>query len=401
MIEHSIRELIPEQNPKLGKYTVGNEVFYSKPLALMRATQTGDFPHWNFNNEVFESLDWLNEPGIELRELYRLRAQQLRDTYDYIRLEFSGGSDSATVAFAFILNGIHLDEVVVRYPKTGEKGVNLDPANIKPENHLSEFEYATKPFLNWIADHSPRTRIVIHDYSQDMLDSRHDESWVFKTRDYYQPDYPFKHTVDAVDQHRRTLEQGKNLCVLWGIDKPKICIRDSKWYVYFMDVQANAANPDVGHYTNVTNEYFFWSPDLPEIVVKQAHVVKHWFSLDSNKHLQYLIRWPNHSFSQRTAFEQMIKPLIYPDFDAATFQTAKPTNSFYNEMNHWFYTNFQDTHAYRVWQSGLGYLTQNIDAKFFNKEKGQPVGFVGFLSPFYYLGEADFVDSGKNVHNRF
>jgi hypothetical protein len=29
------------------------------------------------------------------------------------------------------------------------------------------------------------------------------------------------------------------------------------------------------------------------------------------------------------------------------------------------------------------------------------VGFVGFISPFYYLGEANFVDLGKNVHLRF
>lgn len=390
-----------EQNPKLGFYTVGQKRFYSKPEALIESTITGEFPQWNFNQEVFSQIDTSLKPATDLQTLYRLRAQQIREKYDYIRLEFSGGADSATVAYAFINNGIHLDEVVFRYPKTGEKNVSDDPFNTKPENTLSEARYAAMPLLNWIATQSPRTKITVHDYSEDMLASSHDESWVFKTRDYFQPGHPFKHTVDAVDDHKRTLDQGLRVCILWGVDKPKVCIKDKKWYLYFMDIQANAANPDLAGYDNATNEYFFWSPDLPELLIKQAHVIMDWFNLPSNKYLQHLVRWPNYSFTQRTTFEHIVKPLIYPDYDPTTFQTAKPTNSFYNEMDHWFYMNFQNTHAYRVWQSGLKYLTDNIDPKFFNNEMGRPVGLVGFISPFYYLGEADFVDSGKNIHFKF
>lgn len=390
-----------EQNPKLGYYTIGETRYYNKPQALIEATKANTFPEWNFNRSVFDNHNWMEEPALDLRELYRMRAQQLRERYDYIRLEFSGGSDSATVAYSFINNGIHLDEVVFRYPKTGEKNVADDPFNTKPENTLSEYRYAAKPLLQWISDHSPNTRIVIHDYSEDMLKSQHDESWVFKTRDYFQPGHPFKHTVDALDDHKRMLDRGLNVCILWGIDKPKICIKDKKWYIYFMDIQANAANPEIGHYNNVTNEYFFWTPDLPEILTKQAHTIKNWFDMPSNKYLQHLVRWPNYSFNQRTTFEQIIKPLIYPDYDPTTFQTSKPTNSFYNEMDHWFYTNFQETHAWKAWQGGLKYLVDSIDAKYFNYEMGRPVGLIGFISPFYYLGEADFVDTGKNVHFKF
>jgi len=124
-------------------------------------------------------------------------------------------------------------------------------------------------------------------------------------------------------------------------------------------------------------------------------------TLEQNKIFQYVCRWPNHSFVHKNAFESIARPLIYPDYDPTTFQTSKPTNSFYNEMDHWFYTNFKHTHQYQTWQAGLQYLTNNIDGKFFNYEMKQPVGFVGFLSPFYYLGEADFVDSGINNFNRF
>lgn len=103
-----------ENNPKLGYYTVGNEKFFSKPMALTKATETNQFPEWNFNNETFGAQDWLTDPTISIKELYRIRAQQLRDRYDYIRLEFSGGGDSTTALYSFVNNGIHIDEVVFR-----------------------------------------------------------------------------------------------------------------------------------------------------------------------------------------------------------------------------------------------------------------------------------------------
>ena len=390
-----------EQNDKLGFYTVGTAKHYIKPRALVEATKTGHFPEWNFNRDIFAAFPWAQEPETDLKELYRLRALQLREKYDYIRLEVSGGGDSATAAYSFILNGIHLDEVVFRYPKTGEKNVTDDPFNTKPENTLSEWKYAAQPLLQWIATHAPATKITVHDYSEDMLASGHDEDWVFRTKDYFQPGHAFKHTVDAVDSHKTTLDQGKTVCMLWGVDKPKVCIKDSKWYLYFMDVQANNANPEVGQWDNVTNEYFYWTPDMPELLCKQAHLIRKWFDLPSNKYLQHLARWPNYSFAQRTTFEHIIKPLLYPDYDPTTFQTSKPTNSFYNEMDQWFYQNFQETRAYQVWKAGLKHLVDNIDPKFFNNEMGRPVGFVSFISPFYYLGDATFVDSGINTHFKF
>ena len=390
-----------ENNNKLGYYTVGQVRHYIKPKALIAATEANQFPEWNFNRDAFGSYNWSVEPETNLKELYRMRAQQLRDRYDYIRLEVSGGGDSATAAFSFILNGIHLDEVVFRYPKTGEKNVTDDPFNTKPENTLSEWKYAAQPLLQWIATHAPRTRITMHDYSEDMLASNHDESWIFRTKDYFQPGHVFKHTVDAVDSHKKTLDQGKSVCMLWGVDKPKVCIKDKKWYLYFMDVQANNANPEVGQWDNVTNEYFYWTPDLPELLCKQAHTIRKWFDLPSNIYLQHLARWPNYSFAQRTTFEHIIKPLLYPDYDPTTFQTSKPTNSFYNEMDQWFYTNFQNTHAWNVWQAGLKHLVDNIDKKYFNYELGRPVGFVGFISPFYYLGDAVYQSTGINDHFRF
>jgi hypothetical protein len=394
--------VVLEQNPKLGYYTVGDKVYYSKVQALMSGTETGHFPTWNFNNEMYSQQNWLVEPEVNLLELYRQRAQQLRDRYDYIRIEASGGSDSTQAIFSFLLNGIHLDEIVFRYPKAGEKNLPITTNNFRSENTLSEYEYATKPLLNWIATHHPKVKITVHDYSADMLvNEDRDESWVYSAKEFLQPGHVTKFPNYQSIEHRYLVDGGKNICILYGIDKPKMCIKEGQWYLYFMDFQANYANPDMGDYTNITNEYFYWSPDLPEISVKQAHIIRNWFNMSSNKHLQHLVRWPNHSVAHRTTYEQIVKPLIYPNYDHMTFQVGKPRTNFYCEIDYWFYKNFKDHKLYSSWQAGIAYIENKVEKKFFNETFGKSTGFVGFLSPFYCLGPAiiDTTTPKFNVSN--
>jgi hypothetical protein len=385
-----------EHNPKLGFYTVGNKVFYSKPQALLEATATGHFPHWNFNREIFGSIDTTVEPELDLRSLYRMRAQQLRDRYDYIRLEFSGGSDSTTVLLSFINNGIHIDEVVFRYPAQGDKNLGPDAKNMKAENTLSEWHFAAKPFLQKLAVTHPKIRITMHDFSENILKYQGDESWTDNAKDYLHPEHVFKHDPLGFDQHRQLAESGKSICILYGIDKPKVCVRDGRWYMYFLDLQANHSQTQRGAYTNLHTEYFYWQADLPELVIKQAHVIRNWFLSPMAQHLQFLVRWPNHSVAQRGAYEQLTKPLIYPDYDPTTWQTVKSTNNFYSEMTWWFFKNFKDTRFYNVWEAGLAHMVRSIDPKFLTFELGRAVGFVGFMDKFYDLGPSTYVNTDIN-----
>lgn len=382
-----------EQNNKLGFYTVGDKVFYNKPQALLEATRTGHFPHWNFNRDVFSRTDTTVEPALSLRELYRMRAQQLRDRYDYIRLEFSGGSDSTTVLMSFINNNIHLDEVVFRYPAQGDRDLEPDAKNMKAENTLSEWHFAAKPMLQRLAVTHPGIKITMHDFSDNILKYQGDESWVDMAKDYLHPEHVFKHDPVGMDEHRALADSGKNICILYGVDKPKICVRDGRWWLYFLDIQANHSQNQRGSYDNLTTEYFYWQADLPELIIKQAHTIRNWFMSPAAKHLQFLIRWPNHSVSQRQVYEQLAKSLIYPDYDPTTWQATKGTNNFYSEMTWWFFKNFKDTRFYQVWEAGLAHMVKSIDPKFFTYEQGRAVGFVGFMDQFYDLGPTDYVNN--------
>jgi len=393
-----------EQNPKLGYYKVGDEIFYSKPEAFIRGTEKNIFPSWHFSTETFASYNWAVEPESDINDIYRLRALQLREQYDWIRIEASGGGDSTTAIFSFLLNGIHLDEVVFRYPKQLDKDVVSDPNDTRPENTLGEWQYAARPLLNWIKTNYPKTLVTFHDYSDNLLkeDYLKDESWVFRTRDWFQPGHGIKHHNFGTKEHRDLADSGKKIAVVYGIDKPKLALIGTEWYVYFQDLQANHPNPIIEDYTNVTTELFYWTPDMPEIVCKQAHLVKHWFDMSINRHLRHIVTFPVNvpNADNRTVYESLVKSIIYPDYDQQTWQTAKPHGSFYNEMDHWFYTNMKDTQMFSAWKSGLTLLTDKINDQCFMKDMGVPVGLMPKYSPFYYLGNSTFTASSPVLTNR-
>ena len=57
-------------------------------------------------------IDWTKEPKESLKELCKQHAQYIRDSYDYVILYFSGGSDSTTVLNSFLDNDIKIDEII-------------------------------------------------------------------------------------------------------------------------------------------------------------------------------------------------------------------------------------------------------------------------------------------------
>jgi len=392
-----------EKNPKLGFYRVNDQTFYSKPEAYIYATQINTTPTWHFNEVAYGKCHWNVEPVPTIRELYRQRAQQLREKYDYIRVEASGGGDSTTAIYSFLLNNIHLDEVIFRYPKQADKDVAGEAHTTDARNSCSEFEFAARPLLNWIKTNYPKTRVTIHDFTENMLaeEKTRDESWVLQTRHWFQPAHADRFNQFNVREHRELADSGKSICVLTGIDKPRMTIINDEWHCYFLDVQANTAHPIVGPYTNITNEYFYWTPDLPELVVKQAHLIRSWFEMPENQHLRYLVVWPNTSVHMRTSYEHIAKSIIYPDYDPTTWQADKPTNSFYNESDYWFHHNMQGTNLYRAWEAGLKYLIDKIDRRFFDFESGVPVGLKSNISKFYYIGPASQVQTAVVQNNQY
>ena len=55
-----------------------------------------------YEDVAFDNYTWSIEPATSLKQLQKERALQLRDTYAYLKLWFSGGADSTTMLNTFL-----------------------------------------------------------------------------------------------------------------------------------------------------------------------------------------------------------------------------------------------------------------------------------------------------------
>jgi len=94
-----------------GYYQMGDFKTYSV-YELMDQYHKDPQPYqWIYNDDFFSQYDWTQEPTESLDELYKQRALELREQYDYLVLFYSGGYDSANMLHAFLDNGIKIDEI--------------------------------------------------------------------------------------------------------------------------------------------------------------------------------------------------------------------------------------------------------------------------------------------------
>jgi hypothetical protein len=376
-----------EENIKLGAYYLGDSrrPIYNKLHALELSNALNSQVHWEFNDEVYSQLDWKTEPEVDIDQLYRLRAQQLRDKYDYIRLNYSGGVDSTNILYAFLKNNIHIDEVIVRHPESGLRDVDINTQTTDVRNTMSEFEYAVKPRLQWIHDNYPQVKIVIHDYFESMINEKVDESWIYLARDFFHPGIIKRYSNLSLLEHRRLQETGKSIAVVYGIDKPSIFYHDNRYYAYFSDIPANTAIPENNEYTNITTEFFYWTPDFPEIVHKQAHMLKHWY-MKNTQYLQLIdpkeiVVGEKRSFVERG----IIAPVVYPSVEQDLFQAAKPDSAISSEFDCWFYDRHMNTDIGRVWRSGIDLLVKKFDVNMRKDENGVAQGLKKMTSRWYEI----------------
>ena len=358
------------KNPALGFYQVNDQVYWDKTSALIEGSRLG-FKYkdlkWNFNNEAFSKFDWTVEPPGSIRDYYHIRAKQIREKYDYIILNLSGGADSTTVLYSFIQQGLFVDEVVVCHT-TGAQKTEANNTNFHSSNEFSEFEYAAKPLLKWLNKVSPKTKITIRDFSKEVLESNNmwDENFIYWTGDYITPGCVVRYSSAGTIDHLRTFDKGYKVGIIFGTDKPRVIIHNDMVYTLFVDRPVHSATPALVNngFNNTNVELFYWSPELPQLIIKQVHIVKRWFELQHNQRLSYMLdsKWQVSAIN-RTAYESTIKGIIYPDYDLRTFQANKPETAMFQEWDHWM-INYKDSAGYKTFMRGVDHLYKNIDADF-------------------------------------
>jgi len=364
-----------------GHYTVDGIVYTNKLNALLAATTSGKQVFWHWHNE-YNNLDWTVDSKHTLQEIYKKRAQQLREKYDWITLSFSGGSDSWTVLNSFLSNGIQLDEIFCRWPiKATENIFTPNMIDHSTENILSEWEFAIKPVLAQVQKTHPNIKITVHDWSDEIMKTEFSDDYWLSTQDHLNPGFSMKYNaIGAVE--RKSLDRGKNTCIVFGIDKPQIWVEDHKVFCYFLDILSNTrAMQQEGRVV----ELFYWTKDLPEITHTQAREIYH--HLCANKLLANLVdRKQTMTAEKKHIWDTMIRKIVYPDYNLSTFQAKKDISTIYSRVDAWM-TQLPDQSFFHSWNNIIDNLFVSIDDRFFNWRDGKRTGLTGFVSPLYYLGD--------------
>jgi hypothetical protein len=264
---------------RFGFFEVGDQCFYSKLDAIKYSADTGHTVEWNFNDQILSSCDWLTEPKESLEELYKQRAQQIRDKYDYVVVMFSGGCDSTAVLDSFVDNNIPLDEVMIWHWLDGNGG-NLH-AFMTDEIWYLAIPHALKKLKDL------DTRVTLHDNSdwerQRMQDPEtRDQCWrginnVHNLALQGRYSSPKQGIHQRFPRINKLIEQGKSVCFVWAEAKPKVFFDPAvnKHYYWIEDHYACLPHPMQQWKNDPTenHEHFFTQEELPALMIKQAHLL--------------------------------------------------------------------------------------------------------------------------------
>lgn len=371
-------------------YTVNNISFTNKTLALLYANDVSATDiAWNFHDDIFSKYNWRNEPHISINELYKHRAAMLREKYDYIVLMCSGGPDSNNVAYSFLKNGIHVDEIIASAPLSGLSNWIDDKNDKRTENVISETRLAQIPFIEEIRRDYPNVKITLNDYFEDILEYK-DSDWLIKSTDYIHPTTVARYSLSKFSHLRKLAETDKHVGVIYGIDKPFLTIKNGKLYNTISDYAVNV--PTETEFSNFHNELFYFSHEIPQLIAKQCHLLKKWLFLPENKMALQLTKLntevaPFYDFNSGI-YQRAIVPCIYPMIENEIWQAGKPKYNILADMDSWFYNKHNALNVYDMMKSNVNSILNTLRSdlfqykQYYNSNK-QIITYKSGLKAFY------------------
>lgn len=345
--------------------------FASKLEALRRASQTGESVYFYYHDHIWDNFDRSLLGKIPLTTLYKERALQLRDKYSHLILHYSGGADSHNILHTFLINNIKLDEICVRWPKPLRDGKFYTPNTVdtSAKNAVSEWDFAIKPTLDWLASNRPDIKITLTDYANNLTQKitaiDHIESKILSMNVNRGGLATLAMWVDPKTEHNISQKKISNTAHIFGIDKPILILKDNNICVQFMDVVfENSLMPEGKLEEKV--EGFYWTPDFPILALEQAYQTALNFKL--NKDLMHLIEplntmTPADMLKRFEGQGNLQKYILYKDsWNVNTFQVGKP-NVARSDWYFWLWENKELELLRNNWTHAFNNIVQGIDQR--------------------------------------
>jgi len=369
-----------------GYWSVGDACFLHKAECLKYASSINNYQiEFHYYDQFYRKTVNDPEPKETLEELYKRRAQQLRDKYDFIAVAYSGGADSANVIDSFLDNGIPLDAIITSYPIQAIEKLKhtFDPRDKSASNLIFEFSEAAEPKLKEIAQKHPNVRIECLDHTTTSVDLLlGNKLHLIPVAGIGASPHLAGHYL--IGQMMQKLSDKKNAVLVTGVDKPRIGYspRFKKFGTYFDDITLVWGNhtDDVFEGFKPKTEHFYYSTDFSDIWLKQIHILKRSIepltsNYDNYKHL-LIATMPNGDqiFNVHDIF---FKKILYKQWSEFIFQAGKPSGYFFQEHSNWFFKT--DLVSQRVKEYHKGQVLEfihGVDPKLIVWDNDKPLKFV-------------------------
>lgn len=349
-----------------GYYQAGPLKTYKKIDAMRYHQVSGHFPDWVFNNDLFSQHDWTCEPDKTLEQLYKERALAIREKYEYVILMLSGGADSFNVAESFFNNNIHVDEILIYTTYKGNKN--------KHTFNDAEVTDVAIPLAKKYINKSPTTKLNIVDTTDLLLkrwgDETFIENFVFnQSGDFISFSPMMQSPWDLDTRYTDMMLQGINLVFVKGVEKPKLFQEHGRWAFRFQDMFDGSTQ--IGK--DVPIEFFYWSPDAAQLLIKQAHLIKN-FCNNHYQHSEFIFSklhpWAHSNMNGVVRFEKFNKTyylstnglisIIYPTWDLNTLTVGKIVYKYYTPRASWLWNQPDDVPVTKNVFNALNSVWDNI-----------------------------------------
>lgn len=285
-----------------------------------------------YGDDFYKNVNWKIEPTLSLDQLYKLRAEEIRDTYDHVILCLSGGIDSRTIFETFYKNKIHLDEIICVGAYSQDLYIGSE------ENNNDEIYNNVKTLLKDY--HLPNTKVQYLDYSELFNDINN-----FSILKTYSNDWIFHlncwksiHHFYWADLEKHIIKTNKKSCIIMGEGKTCLRIHDKPYIIFSED--------DIMGYFGYDNDtlkrenfYFGITNVGAEIVKKQAFIMYDVYKKMNNPILFF------------TNYASIYNNIIYK-YSLLNKPTRKSTNKFLSIRDKYILRK-TDSELYKIYMDGI------------------------------------------------
>lgn len=361
-------------DPDFGYHTVHTALepwsTSSKIEALEAAHRLNGHVTFHFHDDIYSSFDWRVPITDSINDLYRTRAQQIRNQHQRVVLAYSGGIDSHNMLRSFLDNDIRVDAIFYFYNSTDpdDQSVLNQEWNLQTRHRIQTLQQQYPDLKFYKIDMSSITLRMIDDYYDDYY--------------YLIGDGRLSPNSLGISFFKSLLPAEYNkldTAMVWAIDKPRLRYHNNRFYFNFLDKLFRPKPIDAG--SGIV--YFYYSAHLPQLVIKQAQIARAYWqnNLDLiTTHAKN--RWNPNLGWVLDADHMPVQRLIYPYCDQGQFLTWRHTNQVFPERDQWLYRSNteQRLRLQKIYHSYLGVINPS-----WCNQHDVNQGLIGHLSKDYEL----------------